>query len=144
MKLAVLDQYGSPIAFYDSTIHKSIPDNAIEITGSQWIECLKNQGKRKFENGLLVEDIPMKTNEQIKAEIEASIQAMLDSKARELRYESMMSARSYAGFENPFQVEAQALAVWCANCWTKAGELEALGTPMTVEEVLAQMPVYGA
>lgn len=81
---------------------------------------------------------------KVKAEIEQAIQNMLDDKAKELRYDNMMSARSYAGFENPFQSEAQSLAVWCANCWLKAGELEALGTVMTVEEVLARMPVYGA
>lgn len=79
-----------------------------------------------------------------KAEIESAIQSMLDTKAKELRYDNIMSARSYAGFTNPFQAEAKALSEWCANCWLKAGELEALGTPMTVEEALAQMPVYGA
>jgi hypothetical protein len=85
---------------------------------------------------------PPKTDEQIKAEIESAIQLMLDAKAKELRYDNMMSARSYAGFENPFQAEAQSLAVWCSNCWLKADELEALGTVMTVEEVLAQMPTF--
>lgn len=78
----------------------------------------------------------------IKAEIEQAIQDMLDAKARELRYDNIMSVRSYAGYVNPFQVEAQALAVWCAECWKKAGELEASGNVYTVEEVLAQMPVY--
>lgn len=85
---------------------------------------------------------PAKTAEQVKAEITSAIQNMLDTKAQSLRYDNMMSARSYAGFTNPFKAEAQALSVWCANCWIKAGELEALGTPMTVEEVLAQMPIY--
>lgn len=85
---------------------------------------------------------PPKTAEQVKAEITSAIQAMLDTQAQSLRYDNMMSARSYAGFVNPFQAEAQALAVWCANCWIKAGELEALGVPMTVEEVMAQMPEY--
>ena len=85
-----------------------------------------------------------KRKEQLKAEIEQAVQKMLDDKAKALRYDNMMSARSYAGFENQFQREAQALAVWCASCWLKAGELEALGAPMTVDEVLAQMPVYGA
>ena len=78
----------------------------------------------------------------IKAEIELAIQSMLDTKARELRYDNMMSARSYAGYVNPFQAEAQSLAVWCAECWKKTGELEATGNVYTVEEVLAQMPVY--
>lgn len=87
---------------------------------------------------------PPKTMEQVKVEITNAIQLMLDIKAQELRYDNMMSARSYAGYTNPFQSEAQALAVWCANCWIKAGELEALGTTITVEEVLAQMPVFGA
>ena len=82
------------------------------------------------------------SNSQIKAEIEQAIQSMLDAKARELRYDNMMSARSYAGYVNPFQAEAQALAVWCAECWKKAGELEASGVVYTVDEVLAQMPVY--
>lgn len=80
--------------------------------------------------------------EKTKAEIEQAIQSMLDAKAKELRYVNMMSARSYAGFVNPFQVEAQKLAVWCAECWKKAGELESTGIVYTAEEVLAQMPVY--
>lgn len=53
-------------------------------------------------------------------------------------------ALTNAGFTNPFKAEAQALAVWCANCWTKAGELEALGTLITAEEAIAQMPIYTA
>ena len=85
---------------------------------------------------------PPKTSEQIKAEITSAIQAMLDTQAQSLRYDNMMSARSYAGFVNPFQAEAQALAVWCAECWVKAGELEALGAEMTAEEVIAEMPIY--
>lgn len=88
-------------------------------------------------------EIHVPTLEQAKIEIESAIQSMLDSKAQELRYDNIMSARSYAGYPNPFQAEAQALAVWCANCWIKAGELEAIGTPMTAEEVIAQMPVFG-
>lgn len=83
------------------------------------------------------------SNSQIKAEIEQAIQSMLDAKARELRYDNIMSARSYAGYVNTFQSEAQALAVWCSECWKKAGELEATGNVYTVEEVLAQMPSYG-
>lgn len=95
------------------------------------------------ENTLAEEEYQTSLNEQTKSEITSAIQSMLDAKAKELRYDNMMSARSYAGYTNPFQEEAQALAVWCANCWKKAGELEALGTVASVEEVLAQMPGYG-
>jgi len=85
---------------------------------------------------------PPKTLEQLKAELTSAIETLLDTKAKELRYDNMVSARSYVGFTNPFQVEALALAVWGANCWTKAGELEALGILFTIEEVLAEMPIY--
>lgn len=79
-------------------------------------------------------------------DINAAIQNLLDAKAQELRYDNIMSVRSYAGFVSPFQTEAQTIAVWAADCWVKAGEIEAAvlaGTrPMpTVAEVLAEMPV---
>ena len=104
-------------------------------------------GKLTIGYGRNIEANPLTNEEraqQLKAQITSAIQEMLDTKAQSLRYDNMMSARSYAGYVNPFQSEAQALAVWCAECWKKAGELEATGNVYTVEEVLAQMPVYGA
>ncbi len=76
-----------------------------------------------------------------------AIQNMLDEKAREYRYDNMMSVRSYAGYTNPFQAEAEAMAVWASNCWVKAGEIEAdvlagNRSMPTVDEVLLEMPVY--
>jgi len=76
-----------------------------------------------------------------------AIQTHLDNKAKEFRYDNIMSARSYAGYENPFQAEAQKLAVWASNCWVKAGEIEddvkAGNREMpTVDEVLSELPIY--
>ena len=87
--------------------------------------------------------------EQQAQAINNAIQNHLDKKAQEFRYDNMVSARSYAGYINPFQTEAQALATWCADCWEKAGQIEADveagNRPMpTVDEVLAELPVYGA
>ena len=76
-----------------------------------------------------------------------AIQTHLDNKAKEFRYDNMMSARSYAGYTNPFQDEAQKLAIWASNCWVKAGEIEAdvkagnRAMP-TIDEVLAELPAY--
>ena len=76
-----------------------------------------------------------------------AIQQHLDSKAQELRYDNMMSARSYAGYENPYQEEATKLAIWCSDCWEKAGEIEAdvlagnRDMP-TVDEVLEELPKF--
>ncbi len=76
-----------------------------------------------------------------------AIQTHLDTKAKEFRYDNIMSARSYAGFTNPYKAEAQKLAVWASNCWVKAGEIEAdvqAGNREmpTIDEVLSELPIY--
>lgn len=113
---------------------------AYELDGSQ--DHLIGDKVAMTDNEVRIHLNPPKTPEEVKAEIEQAIQNMLDDKAKELRYDNMMSARSYVGFENPFQTEAQALAVWCANCWLVAGQMEASGEAYTVEEVLAQIPEF--
>lgn len=79
-------------------------------------------------------------------EINNAIQNMLDDKAKEYRYDNIMSVRSYAGYANSFQAEAQVLAIWAADCWVKAGEIEqeviaGVRELPTIEEILAEMPI---
>ncbi len=79
-------------------------------------------------------------------EINNAIQNMLDDKAKEYRYDNIMSVRSYAGYANSFQAEAQVLAIWAADCWVKAGEIEqeviaGIRELPTIEEILAEMPI---
>jgi type IV secretory pathway VirB4 component len=88
----------------------------------------------------LVEQIANEKELELKENINKAISKMLDEKAKELRYDNMVSARSYAGFENAFQEEAQKLSSWCALCWQKAGEIE--DSVDSVEEVLELMPKY--
>jgi len=76
-----------------------------------------------------------------------TIQAHLDNQARALRYDNMMSARSYAGYDNPFMEEAQKLASWCSACWIKAAEIEndvisGAAVLPTEEELIASLPKY--
>jgi len=111
-----------------------IPDGFIEYT-------------RGSEPQELIDDLANEELDNRPQEINNAIQNHLDTKAQEFRYDNMMSARSYAGYTNPFQTEAQALATWCADCWATAGTIQAdveAGTrPMpTVDEVLAELPVY--
>lgn len=102
-----------------------------------------------------IEEIESKVKElEAKAIIEANqiafnnaIQTHLDTKAKEFRYDNIMSARSYAGYTNPFQSEAKKLAIWASNCWVKAGELEADvqdgNRDMTgIDEVINELPLY--
>jgi len=76
-----------------------------------------------------------------------AIQTHLDSKAKEFRYDNMMSARSYAGYENVFQEEATKLAQWASNCWITAGTIEqdvlnGNREMPSIDEVLAELPIY--
>jgi len=102
--------------------------------GSKWIEGDTNAAQKQTSINML-------------DTISAAIQDHLDKKAQEYRYDNMVSARSYTGYTNPFQTEAQKLAIWASNCWVIAGQIETdvqNGTiPMpTVADVLAKMPVY--
>lgn len=88
---------------------------------------------------------PSKTAQEIKAEITNAIQSMLDDKAKAKGYDNIVSACSYAGYDNPFRAEGEAYGLWRALCWSKAYEiLEAVETgirPMpTISEVLEEMP----
>ncbi len=113
-----------------------IPDGFVEYTrGSEPQELLDALANEELANR--------------PQEINNAIQNHLDTKAKEFRYDNMMSARSYAGYTNPFQAEAQALATWCADCWTAAATIQAdaeAGNRImpTSDEVLAELPVYGA
>lgn len=66
--------------------------------------------------------------------------------AQEYRYDNMMSARSYAGYDNAFQEEAIKLAKWASSCWVVAGQIEnevANGANMpTIEDVISRLPIY--
>jgi len=100
--------------------------------------------KRGFDVAKLEADELIKDN---KKAFDNAIQAHLDNKAKEFHYDNIMSARSYAGYENPFQDEATKLAVWSSNCWVKAGDIEAdvksgKRDMPTIDEVLSELPVY--
>lgn len=97
----------------------------------------------KLENGEYV--IPPKTTEQIKAEFINTIQVMLDTKAQEKSYDNIVSACSYAGYDNPFRAEGEAYGVWRALCWQKGYKIlsdveSGLREMPTIEEVIAEMP----
>lgn len=78
---------------------------------------------------------------------ERVIEEHLDTKAQSFGYENIMSARSYAGYENKFKAEATTLAIWASSCWVKAEEIETAVKNgereiPTVDELFEEMPVY--
>lgn len=104
----------------------------------------------KLENDSVVFDIKTATLlliEDTKKEFNNAIQNHLDTKAQELRYDNIMSARSYAGYDNPFQQEALKLSQWASNCWVVAGQIETdvsdgTRTMPTVDEIISELPQY--
>ncbi len=128
--------------FYKINTDKTASIGSGTAVPKGFTECIKGSEPKELLDALDNE----KLTKQVQ-DINNAIQNHLDTKAQEFKYDNMMSARSYAGYTNPFQAEAQALATWCADCWATAGtiqaDVEAGNRAMpTVDEVLAELPVY--
>lgn len=57
----IFDESGAPLAFYNEDIHGAvgsagclIPSEAIEITYSQWLEFINNNGERRLVDGKVI------------------------------------------------------------------------------------------
>ena len=87
---------------------------------------------------------PPTPQKQLKA-IEQVIEKHMDSVAQARRYDNRDSCRLYAGYPNPFQVEAIAYGQWVANCWLVSNTAQAdiiagLRTIPTPDEAVAELP----
>ena len=77
-----------------------------------------------------------------------AISDYLDYIAGTYGYDNIASARSYAGFVNPFQDEALRLSKWSADCWVTAGQIASdvqngLRTmPTSSDEIIAELPDF--
>lgn len=69
------------------------------------------------------------------------MQAMLDTEAQSRGYDNINAISKYIGFDNAFRVECEALAAWCAGCWSKCYELQSGG--VMPSDLLAEMPELG-
>jgi hypothetical protein len=103
------------------------------------------------ENGNIKRFVPEPTPEEIKAKkikkIEHAIQVMLDNKALEYGYDNIVSACSYAAFDNPFQTEGQAFIAWRGSvwkyCYDQLAAIEAGNRDEpTLDEFLQELPQY--
>lgn len=105
-------------------------------------------------------EIPDPTPEELAAEaarqkaemvkrLTDSVQAHMESVAREHGYDNLLSACSYAAVANAFQAESQTFIEWRSNCWTTChavmAQVEAgdIAVP-TESELVAMLPVFGA
>ena len=120
------------------TFNSGNPDTSFDFEIREW---LKTATIKEYVEPI----IPAPTEEELKSLFIASIQNLLDSKAQEKNYDNILSACSYAGYDNPFRAEGEAYGTWRASCWQIGyqilSEVEAGTRPMpTIEEALADMP----
>lgn len=76
---------------------------------------------------------------------ESAVKARLDQVARARGYDSIISACSYAGANNPYQTEAAALLAWRAavwqTCYAILADVEAgHRAPPSIDDMLAELP----
>lgn len=86
-----------------------------------------------------------KAAKQLKAALEAALDAHINSVAQAKGYDSRVTAAMRAGYSNPWQQEGIAFGQWMDACYAKAyqilAEAEAGVRPFpTVEEFIAEMP----
>lgn len=81
----------------------------------------------------------------VQATYEKAVQVLLDGEAQKFGYDSVLSACSYAGYVNPFQVEGQSFLAWRGAVWEYCYlQLDLVNTGQrakpTVDELIAELP----
>ena len=115
-------------------------------------EFLQEPSEYEIQNGVPVhvgksqEQLDEEQLTKIKA-VENSVQEHLDAGAKLKGYESILSACSYAGYTNPYELEGKSFIAWRGAVWAYCyQELEKvqLGTRAepTIEEFLLELPIY--
>ena len=93
-------------------------------------------------------EIVSKNLEELTALFKEKTQQLLDAKAREKGYDDILSACSYAGYDNDFRAEGESFGIWRAKVWKYGyGLLSAIAEgkhkmPKSFDEILAEMPTF--
>jgi hypothetical protein len=82
-----------------------------------------------------------------KNKLENAVQNLLDTTAQSKGYDGIISACSYTGAANPFQVESQQFVIWRGGVWSTCysimAQVIAGSMPIPTEsDLLAMLPVY--
>ncbi len=131
------------VVFANGNVYDSVP----KADGNTDYELVKEW----IANGGVVEpfetpsEIALREAKEKLEAIESAVQALLDSEAKAKGYESILSACSYAGHTNPFQIEGQAFVAWRGDVWAYCYQVLAdvqAGTRVepTLDELLLELP----
>lgn len=89
---------------------------------------------------------PMTSVELVEA-FKEKVQEVLDTMAREKGYDNIVSACSYAGFDNPFRAEGEKFGKWRSEVWSKGYAILKDITegrrklPKSSKEILDELPI---
>lgn len=125
---------------YLKAIYKDYPTNTDEFKKVVQISEVKG------DTYVISYEIVSKNLEELTALFKEKTQELLDAKAREKGYDDILSACSYAGYDNDFRAEGEAFGIWRAKVWKYGyGLLNAIAEgkhkmPKSFDEILAEMP----
>ena len=132
-----LKEYG-----YLKAIYKDYPTNIDEFKKVVQISEVKG------DTYVISYEIVSKNLEELTALFKEKTQELLDAKAREKGYDDILSACSYAGYDNDFRAEGEAFGIWRAKVWKYGyGLLNAIAEgkhkmPKSFDEILTEMPTF--
>lgn len=125
---------------YLKVIYEDCPTNTDEFKKVVQISEVKG------DTYVISYEIVSKNLEELTALFKEKTQELLDAKAREKGYDDILSACSYAGYDNDFRAEGEAFGIWRAKVWKYGyGLLNAIAEgkhkmPKSFDEILAEMP----
>ena len=125
---------------YLKVIYEDYPTNTDEFKKVVQISEIKG------DTYVISYEIVSKNLEELTALFKEKTQQLLDAKAREKGYDDILSACSYAGYDNDFRAEGEAFGIWRAKVWKYGyGLLNAIAEgkhkmPASFDEILAEMP----
>lgn len=115
------------------------------VTQMQEVKEVITESERAYE---ISYEVVQKSLDDLEKAFKVLVQGILDTKAKEHGYDSIVSACSYAGYDNEFRTEGEKFGVWRAHIWQwgyalladiKAGKK---AIPASLEEALAGMPKF--
>lgn len=125
---------------YLKVIYKDYPTNTDEFKKAV------QSSEVKGNTYVISYKIVSKNLEELTALFKEKTQELLDTKAREKGYDDILSACSYAGYDNDFRAEGEAFGIWRAKVWKYGyGLLNAIAEgkhkmPKSFDEILTEMP----
>ncbi|MGP1484899.1 MAG: hypothetical protein ACTTJC_02170 [Campylobacter sp.] len=154
MKYVYYNQETNEISgFYDDEIHQNIPKPNFQITDEIWQKAMSENATHVNikTKELYREQKQINQEEILKIRCEeflSNVDEILNQEARKKGYDSIVTAVSYAGYENSFQAEGIKFGKWRSQVYEwgyallKEIESGKRSLPQSFEEIKNDMPKF--